>query len=666
MAQILTNRQLSGGENEENTGTCPLRHEEARLKVLRGLNLLDTPLDENFDRITRMASRLFQAPLSAISFTDQHRQWFKSHVGASSSEISSFQSPCAEVTQSAEVLIIPDLQADSRFAAGSFARSGMRFYAGAPLITSDGYVLGAICVLDKTPRTVSTEEIKGLGDLASMIMAQVELEHDFGSIDPVSLLPNRSRFIHDLQKLEQDSPGKTRANLMIDLADPRSFNQMVSVLSATYVDDVVKASSLALREALGPQARFYHIGAASYALILDESAGESWLDNIKKISLRLQSPIICKGIPIMMNAVFGVSLFSLGDLTAQDALRTALSAVQDARQAEAEYSVYSSASDEASQRRLTLLIDMGDALVQHDQLTLAYQPRIDLRTEACIGAEALLRWRNPRFGNVSPGEFIPLVEQTALAQSVTQWVIEAAVEQVSMWQQTGHQLRVSINVSALNLEEPDFVQRLANALRRFGVSTSAIELELTESALIRNSSRVLNRIQEIRAMGIELAVDDFGTGYSTFSYLQKLPATTVKLDQSFIRVLNDSRKDQLLVRSMILMAHDLGYRVVAEGVETAEAYAFLKDLSCDEVQGYFISRPLTANAFETWLQQRALSSLAGNTNRPGKQPLLDLMPDSAFALQRLQQIHLLKGESTKTLPSALCAPAEQEHIQTNR
>ena len=228
---------------------------------------------------------------------------------------------------------------------------------------------------------------------------------------------------------------------------------------------------------------------------------------------------------------------------------------------------------------------------------------LDLHTGEYGTAEALLRWTHPALGNVSPGEFIPLVEQTALARQVTQWVLECACRQIKALRSRGFTTRLSINVCARNLEEDDFSATIANLLARHGVATADIELEFTEGALIRHESRVMTQLNAIRAMGIELSIDDFGTGYSSFSYLHRLPAQVVKLDQSFMKQLTESTKSQTMVQSMIAMAHDIGYRVVAEGVETAEALAFLEGCGCDEIQGYYLSRPLTAEKLDVFLQE---------------------------------------------------------------
>lgn len=319
------------------------------------------------------------------------------------------------------------------------------------------------------------------------------------------------------------------------------------------------------------------------------------------VGVRLRQPLWCNEVPVMVTASYGLSPFRLGEVKPEDVLRTAISAANDAQEAGLEYAVYSPATDKANRRRYTLLTDMRAALDASDQLSLVYQPRVDARTGAYVSAEALLRWHHPVLGPVSPGEFIPLIEQTALARPVTAWVIGAALDQALAWRRFGCPLRISVNVSAHNLEEEDFASRLAAALELRALAPDAVELEFTESALIRNGERVMAQLKTIRAMGVEIAIDDFGTGYSTFAYLKAMPASTVKLDQSFIRNVVDNPRDQLLVSSMISMAHGLGYRTVAEGVETAEVRSFLSKAGCDELQGYLISRPVPAVILQSLL-----------------------------------------------------------------
>ena len=560
------------------------------MHALEELGLLDTLESESFDRITRMASQLLAAPVSAVSLTDRTRQWFKSHVGTSGREIPRLGAPCAEVTRSQAALHIPDMLEDERFAESPLAQSGIRFYAGIPLTTRGGHTLGAMCVLDSKPRCLTPAQLHSLEDLAAMVMAQIELQHEAGRIDPSSGLPNRHQLYDDIEDGKESDRGLSRVLLLLELIDLRHLNAAVGVLGASYLDDLLKASALRVKAALGIQSGVYQVGFASLALLVEDS---SWRESIRLIGSSLREPLSVGGVPVTTSPSYGVSPFLVGQVAPQHVLRTAVSAAHSAREAELEYAVYDASSDEASQRRFHLLTYFRESLQLEGSFHLVYQPRLNLHTGKCESAEALLRWVHPKLGSVPPGEFIPLVEQTALARPMTQWVLAHALCQIAAWEKEGFRLNVSVNISARNLEEEDFSDLLSELMSRYDVAASRIELEFTESALIRHKALVLDQLVKIRAMGISLAIDDFGTGYSSLSYLHQLPANVVKLDQSFMRALAESLRDQMIVKATIKMAHEIGYSVVAEGVETAQVLELLQSYGCDEIQGYHIARPLT-------------------------------------------------------------------------
>lgn len=579
--------------------------EGLRQHALEELGLLETLESEGYDCITRMASRLFDVPISAVSLTDRSRQWFKSHVGTAGREIPRAGAPCAEVTRSQQFLNVPDLLTDSRFADCLLAQNGIRFYAGAPLTTRSGHTLGAMCVLDTQPRVITPDQIACLRDFASMVMTHIEFQHEAGRVDATSGLPNRHQLYDRFEDRKRNSPEGSGVLLLIELADLRHINDAVSVLGASYLDTLVRTATTAIRLNLCSGVRLYQVGFGSLVIMLDEEGVA--LECLAEVVLGcLKAPSVANGTPIVINAVVGAASFRLDQVTPQDALRHAVSAARSAREQEMDYAVYDVASDDAMGRRYHLLTHIRESLEAQSGFQLVYQPRLDLRSGVCSSAEALLRWRHPLLGSVSPGEFIPLVEQTALARPMTQWVIASAFAQIKEWQAKGLNVRISINISARNLEEPDFAERLAITMSDFMIAPEQIELEFTESALIRYQNRVLAQLFAIRALGVELAIDDFGTGYSSFAYLRQLPANIVKLDQSFMRSIADNRKDQLMVRSMIGMAHDVGYRVVAEGVETKEVLDLLAHFGCDEIQGYFIARPLPAASLVAFLRQSPL------------------------------------------------------------
>jgi EAL domain-containing protein (putative c-di-GMP-specific phosphodiesterase class I)/GGDEF domain-containing protein len=574
--------------------------EEARLGALQQLDLLDTPPAEDFDRITRMAAQLFSLPIAAISLTDLDRQWFKARVGIEHTWIPRYKAPCAQVAESSGCLVIPDLRADAIYQSSPLAESGVRFYAGAPLVTREGFCLGAMCVLGMHPRQISPVELSALRDLAAMVMAQIELRHAFGRIDPLSGMPNRNQFVEDLEDLARDRPNPDRRiAVLIDLASPEQLGSATRVMGPSYLDDMVQAGARALRGALGKGRRAYHIATTQFIFLAPENAEvESYIQLVEQQMGEIASVIN----PRFMSAVaVGLAPFTLGSVKPPDLLRTLHSAAQDARGSDSRISVYSPEQDAAHRRSFALIRDFEAALEQPHQLRLVYQPRIDLASGTCVGAEALLRWTHPGIGEVSPGEFMPLVERTTMAQPATAWVLETAMRQAASWYNAGIDMQLSVNVSATNLMERDFAFRLEEGLRRHCLPASQLELEITESAVMGDAGQALALLQVIADTGIRLAIDDFGTGYSSLSYLQQLPAHVVKIDQSFMRDIVHDERRRSLVAAMISLSHDLGYRVVAEGVESQAVLDILKMADCDEAQGYLFGRPMASADFLHWL-----------------------------------------------------------------
>ncbi|WP_420134789.1 putative bifunctional diguanylate cyclase/phosphodiesterase [Rhodopseudomonas sp.] len=577
------------------------RHSEAeRLDALMRLRLLDTPPSETFDRITRTARKLFDLPIAAVSLTDSERQWFKSRIGVDHDTIPRDKAPCAQVAETCHVVVIPDLLADPCYSTSLLATQGVRFYAGAPLVTRDGHGLGALCVLGVEPRTASESELTALTDMAAMVMAQIELQHAFGRVDPVSGLPNRLQFFDDLTDLGRAPNDTQRIAVLVDLARIEQISNGTRVMGAGYVDDMVRVAARTIREALGPDRTAYHVGATQFAFLAPPDVDPSDYQEIVQGVL--------DGIPkgatdgFMVTAAIGLAPFNPGETEPSVILRMAHSAALEARGSRDSVRIYSSEEDQVHARRFQLLREFGAALHEGgNQFSLVFQPRVDMSTGDCTGAEALMRWRHPLLGAVPPSEFIPIIEQTTLARETTHWVLENAIGQLGHWHAEGRRLTLSVNISAANLEEPDLVQRIQLLLLKHRVRPNFLELELTESAVMRDSERSMWQLNALRSAGVRLAIDDFGTGQSSLSYLQKLPMDVVKIDRSFIKELGTGAKPELLVNSMIILSHELDYRVVGEGVETADIAEILRQLGCDEAQGYLYAKPMGAAEFESWL-----------------------------------------------------------------
>jgi EAL domain-containing protein (putative c-di-GMP-specific phosphodiesterase class I)/GGDEF domain-containing protein len=575
------------------------RHDEdARLDALYRLNLLDTAPSESFDRITRMASQIFGLPIAAVSLTDRDRQWFKSRVGVSHWSIPRDKAPCAEVAESAHTLLIPDLLADDCYKTSILADQGVRFYAGASLTTREGYSLGALCVLGTEPREATETEMSALNDLAKMVMAQIELQHAFGRLDPQSGLPNRTQFLEDLADLGRDQPGARRLVALVDLARHEQLANGLRVMGSAYLDRVVQQAADHITKAIGRDRTAYHVAATQFAFLAKEGVDErSYVELLARLLNHFSDQSNAR---FVMTTSIGVAPFKCGETTPQTILRTAHSAAQDARSSTSLVAVYSADADELHQRRFRLLNDFGNAVRTGEGLSLVFQPRVALPGGLCVGAEALLRWHHPELGPISPAEFIPIVEQTSVSRRLTAWVLEAAMAQLAKWRSTGLELVLSVNASASNLEEADFAQQVQLTLLKHRLPPGCFEVEVTESGIMQDIEIALEQLNALNDAGVTLAIDDFGTGYSSLAYLQRLPAKVLKIDQSFVREVGLGERQRTLVSSMITLAHAMGHRVVAEGVETDEVLAMLNSMECDEAQGYLFARPLDAASFEAW------------------------------------------------------------------
>ncbi|KQO77717.1 sensor domain-containing phosphodiesterase [Rhizobium sp. Leaf262] len=578
-----------------------MQNEIARLSSLKKLRLLDTLPSENFDRITRLAASIFGLPIAAVSLTDTHRQWFKSKVGVDHNEIPREKAPCANVAESRVPFVIRDFQQDDCYIDSTLGNAGIRFYAGAPLLTADGFGLGALCVLGTEPRDITEGEMATLCDLAAMVMDQIELTHALGRIEPSSGLPNRFQLLNDLSDASLRNDGQ-RIISQLDLVQTEQFERLSRVLGPSYLDNMIQAVSRLLSEHVGPDGTAYHVGPTQFAFFAPEGVdSEDYLAALANMLREIESN---SETHISMMPSIGMVAYDQQAMAAEDVLRSLQSAVQDARESPTKIGMFSPAMDLRHRRNFMILQDFRSALAAPDQFSLVFQPRLDVATGEICSAEALLRWDHPVLGPLSPAEFIPVVEASSFARDLTDWVIGEALLHLAKWGSQGHRFKLSINLSALNLEEQDFFERLMTKLSASGVEPDQIELELTETVMMKETDGAFGLLNQLKASGVQLAIDDFGTGYSSLAYLQKLPADIVKIDRSFVADMENGNRERVLVRSMVDLSHSLGYRVVAEGVETKEAADLLEAMGCDEIQGYWLSRPVRGDTLFEWLVDR--------------------------------------------------------------
>jgi EAL domain-containing protein (putative c-di-GMP-specific phosphodiesterase class I) len=242
--------------------------------------------------------------------------------------------------------------------------------------------------------------------------------------------------------------------------------------------------------------------------------------------------------------------------------------------------------------------------VERDELLLHYQPKINIKTGAIVGAEALVRWRNPELGLVSPAEFIPVAEETGLIVPIGEWVLHSACAQTSAWNRAGHPLTMAVNLSARQFRQKDLCETIKQTLADSALDAGQLELEITESMIMHRAEQAITTLRQLHDIGLTLSVDDFGTGYSSLSYLKRFPVHNLKIDQSFVRDLHKKNDDAAIVRAVIALAQNMNLKTIAEGVETEQQLIFLAGLQCNEYQGYYFSEPLPAADFLRLLQKQ--------------------------------------------------------------
>ena len=571
--------------------------EPERLQALHQLGILNTNTSEYFDAITQLSMEMFGVAGSYISLLDSDRQWLKSTVGFCPPNTERDQTFCNYTIQQSGVLVVEDTLLDPRFANNSMVTGpqSVRFYAGAPLITVDGYAIGALCVIDTQPRSLSAAEKDRLARLASLVMSHITLGRAVGHVDAVSGIPNKYQLFEDLTTQSRLYPQQSR--VLADLAMPNSVKsfEIIRVLGPGVFDALVREVGARLIQLFEGRAQVYHLTDARFAILSRDEDAAGFISYLRGLEQELEAPLSGLDIPIALNSFGGIVEFGLCSNAAKDAPRKAAAAINHAMVNQQRWSLYSNTEDEKQKRAFRLLNDVRHSIAE-GHFELYYQPKHELNHGACMAAEALLRWNHAELGPVSPAEFIPLVEKTALIGPLTHWVIRTAIRQLGEWHAAGYMVKVAINLSAYNFEEADIVERLAATCREFQVDPRYVEIECTEGMWMEGPG-ILKTLHGIRDLGMSIALDDFGTGYSNFAYLQKVPATVVKVDQSLIRNVHTNPRDQRIVRSLIGLARELDYQVVAEGVETELSLGLIRDWGCDIAQGYHFAKPLNAKAF---------------------------------------------------------------------
>ena len=476
-----------------------------------------------------------------------------------------------------------------------------------------GRVTGPVAALARAAGAISSGDLHAnvavvdsgdeIGELARSfrLMQQAVAEREQrivheGLHDRLTGLPNRQAI--ELALAERFETGDAFAVAILDIKRLKDVN---GNLGAGVGDALLVSTAARLRES--PSVDWVgRLGGDEFLVMLEDADETRLIAVISDLASRLEEAREIRGMQVSVGFASGIARVPADAEDSESLMRRAEIALGVAKTSPDGVACYASGLEEAHQRRIGILIELEKAL-DEGGLELHYQPKVDCHTGRAIGAEALIRWTHPRMGRMNPEEFIGIAEQTGFIGRISEWVLEAAARQVFRWSSQGIDLRVSINLSAADLSDDTLPLRIRDVLARTGASASLLDIEVTESAVMENPDRAAQLLASIREQGVSVAIDDFGTGHSSLAQLKTLPSDELKIDQAFVRNLRAGTPDEVIVRTTIELAHCLGLKVVAEGVEDRIAWDILVRHGCDIAQGYWMGRPMPASELGVWLDR---------------------------------------------------------------
>ena len=428
--------------------------------------------------------------------------------------------------------------------------------------------------------------------------------------DSLTGLPNRTLFLDRLNYAI--GRAKRRGNLVgMLMMDVDRFKEINDTLGHQFGDDLLVDIARRLRKATRESDTVARLGGDEFAVMFETADASHAVDMAQRTGRALESAFALGGVSIDVRASMGIALYPPHAEDAGTLLKRADVAMYDAKRSHQPFAIYESVRDEHSLRRLAVLSELRNA-VASDQLEVHYQPKVDVATERVVHVEALTRWRHSVHGLMPPDEFIPIAEQSGNIGMITKWVLRRALDDCAAWSRSGLDLAVAVNLSALDLYDSELPAFINGLLHDRGLPPSRLVLEITESALMKDPTHAGRTLRELKDRGIALAIDDFGTGYSSLAHLRRLPVDELKIDKSFVANLDgEGTGDEVIVRSTIELGHNMGLKVIAEGVESVEGWQALKRFGCDMAQGYYISRPMPAPELLVWLGESRWSTGLG-------------------------------------------------------
>jgi diguanylate cyclase (GGDEF)-like protein/PAS domain S-box-containing protein len=421
--------------------------------------------------------------------------------------------------------------------------------------------------------------------------------------DALTGLPNRLLLLDRLRQAMIEAARHERRVAAVCL-DLKGFKNVNDTLGHETGDRVIRTVAERLSAGVRPGDTVARLGGDEFCVLLaDIAQTEDVAHVMQKIRGQLEQPLTAAGHTLHLTATLGISLYPADGADPETLLKNADIAMYRARERDEDYQYYAADMTVNAAERLALENDLRQALARQE-LLLHYQPQVSLVSGVVTGVEALLRWRHPVHGMISPAKFIPLAEETGLILPIGEWVLRQACAQARAWADAGWPLRMAVNLSARQFRQPGLDGLIRGILAETGLDPGRLDVELTESIIVHDPAAVTVILASIEKLGVQISIDDFGTGYSSLSYLKRFPLDVLKVDQSFVRDIATDPDDASIVRAVITLAHALGIQTIAEGVETREQLAFLRENHCDAMQGYYFSRPLPAEELTRLLHEQ--------------------------------------------------------------
>lgn len=457
---------------------------------------------------------------------------------------------------------------------------------------------------------LNKEEIKTSGDeisilernfnlLAEAVKNETETLTHQALHDPLTGLPNR-KLLHNRLQQEILRGKRTSKQLVLIMMDLNRFKEINDTLGHHIGDLVLQQTGDRIFNIFRQTDTVARLGGDEFSILLPETNLEQSISLTRKVIEDFSRPFIIEEHSLNVDISIGLVESPTHGDDGNILMQRADTAMYISKQNKIGYSIYDPNKDSHSIGRLALMSELREAIA-NEQLELHFQPKVDMKTNKVIAAEALLRWNHPQRGFIKPDDFIPLAEQTGLIKPISHWVIDKAIAQTAEWKSKNINLTMAINISIYNLHDAMLMQQIEDVLLKHKLPTESLILEFSESDIMSEPLRAKQTFEKIREKGINLSIDDFGTGYSSISYLNKLPVNEIKIDRSFISEIMENKDDIIIVRSTIELAHNLGIKIVAEGVHNKPIWDILKELNCDFVQGHYISEALSTHAFTSWL-----------------------------------------------------------------